>query len=297
MDLRDRQLVKRTWIPSLSVLGLWALCLALLSREYAIDSLLDVPGMIAVFVPLIAATFMTRGRVIADWPLIWLAAGVPLGLFASVAGFIFHLGLHGLSGDYAEIYPLVGWGLTTVLYGGIASAIGYFCSEARDRTTSPPILSAIQATLLTLLLWALVLLMFFSNLSLVWNPIALAILVSCIGTACLLNPRNKLRSAAEATIFASLLLLVLGIIYFYFADGQDIAPLMLANVGLAYGILAYLTLYFVSLGSGVAFISTSNANWHWLELCAFLIFMLYAPETIREIQMGNSEGANQMLGE
>lgn len=297
MSLRDQHLVKRTWIRSLCVLGLWVLCLALLSREYEIVSLLDVPGMIAVFVPLIAATLMTRGRAIPDWPSIWLAAGVPLGLFASVAGFIFHLGLHGLSGDYTEIYPLVGWGLTTVLYGGVASAIGYFCIEARDCTTSPPILSSIQARLLTLLLWAVVVLMFFSNLSLIWNPIALAILFSCICTACLLNPRNKLRSAAEATIFASLLLLVVGIVYFYFADGQDIGPLMLANVGLAYGILMYLTLYFVSLGSGEGFVNTSNANWHWLELCAFLIFMLYAPETIREIQIGNSEGASQTLGE
>jgi len=297
MDLKDHQPVKRTWIPSLSVLGLWALCLALLSREYEIDSLLDVPGIMAVFAPLIAATLMTRGRVIPDWPLIWLAAGVPLGLFASVAGFIFRLGLQGLSGEYTKIYPLVGWGLTTVLYGGVASAIGYFCIQAADLTTRPPILSSIQAGLLTLLLWVLVVLMFFSNLSLIWNPIALAILVSCICTACLLNPRAKLRSAAEATIFASLILLVLGIVYFYLADGEDIAPLMLANVGLAYGILAYLTLYFVSLGTGVAFISTSNANWHWLELCAFLIFMLYAPETIREIQIGNSEAANQVLGE
>ena len=297
MGLRVQQPVKRTWISSLSVFGLWALCLAMLSTEYDINSLLDVPGMIAVFAPLITATLMTRGRVIPDWPLIWLAAGVPLGLFASVAGFIFHLGLQGLSGDYTKIYPLVGWGLTTVLYGGVASAIGYFCIEVRDRTTSPPILSPIQAGLLTLLLWALVVLMFFGNPSLIWNPIALAILVSCICTVCLLNPRNKLRSAAEATIFSSLILLVLGIVYFYFADGEDAAPLMLANVGLAYGILAYLTLYFVSLGSGVAFISTSNANWHWLELCAFLIFMLYAPETIREIQIGNTQGENQMLGE
>ena len=36
---------------------------------------------------------------------------------------------------------------------------------------------------------------------------------------------------------------------------------------------------------------TGTFNWHWLEVIAFFIFMLWAPETIRET-MKNSEDDN-----
>ena len=51
---------------------------------------------------------------------------MPLGLLAAVAGFIWLLGAEGLNGDYQNVYPTAGIMLTTVLYGGVASAIGYF---------------------------------------------------------------------------------------------------------------------------------------------------------------------------
>jgi len=35
------------------------------------------------------------------------------------------------------------------------------------------------------------------------------------------------------------------------------------------------------------FVDVGRANWHWLEISAFLIFMFYAPETMREA-LGNN---------
>jgi len=215
-----------------------------------------------------------------------------LGLLAAVAGFIWHLGTDGLTGDYTRLYPLTGLVLTTVLYGGVASAVGYFAAKSIDLGDGRILLTRAQGFFMSALVVCLFLLMFGTDgLMLIWNPPALAILISCIVTAGLINPQTKLASAAEATIFASLLLLVLGIIYFYFSDAEKIEPLMLTTVGLAYGIVAYLLLYFASLVYQAPFVNVSSANWHWLELCAFLIFMLYAPETIREIQQNAGESS------
>jgi len=277
---------------SLFVAGLWILSLAFLNQEYGLSSLLDPIGLIAVLVPLIAVVVVTKKNHFQLWPSIFLAIGVPLGLLAAVAGFIWHLGTDGLTGDYTRLYPLTGLVLTTVLYGGVASAVGYFAAKSIDLGDGRILLTRAQGFFMSALVVCLFLLMFGTDgLMLIWNPPALAILISCIVTAGLINPQNKLASAAEATIFASLLLLVLGIIYFYFSDAEKIEPLMLTTVGLAYGIVAYLLLYFASLVYQAPFVNVSSANWHWLELCAFLIFMLYAPETIREIQQNAGESS------
>ncbi len=277
---------------SLFVAGLWILSLAFLNQEYGLSSLLDPIGLIAVLVPLIAVVVVTKKNHFQLWPSIFLAIGVPLGLLAAVAGFIWHLGTDGLTGDYTRLYPLTGLVLTTVLYGGVASAVGYFAAKSIDLGDGRILLTRAQGVFMSALVVCLFLLMFGTDgLMLIWNPPALAILISCIVTAGLINPQTKLASAAEATIFASLLLLVLGIIYFYFSDAEKIEPLMLTTVGLAYGIVAYLLLYFASLVYQAPFVNVSSANWHWLELCAFLIFMLYAPETIREIQQNAGESS------
>jgi len=277
---------------SLFVAGLWILSLAFLNQEYGLSSLLDPIGLIAVLVPLIAVVVVTKKNHFQLWPSIFLAIGVPLGLLAAVAGFIWHLGTDGLTGDYTRLYPLTGLVLTTVLYGGVASAVGYFAAKSIDLGDGRILLTRAQGFFMSALVVCLFLLMFGTDgLMLIWNPPALAILISCIVTAGLINPQTKLASAAEATIFASLLLLVLGIIYFYFSDAEKIEPLMLTTVGLAYGIVAYLLLYFASLVYQAPFVNVSSANWHWLELCAFLIFMLYAPETIREIQQNAGESS------
>lgn len=287
-----RQITRGKIFISLCVAGLWILSLAFLNQEYGLSSLLDPIGLIAVLVPLIAVVVVTKKNDFQLWPSIFLAIGVPLGLLAAVAGFIWHLGTDGLTGDYTRLYPLTGLVLTTVLYGGVASAVGYFAAKSIDLGDVRILLTRAQGFFMSALVVCLFLLMFGTDgLMLIWNPPALAILISCIVTAGLINPQTKLASAAEATIFASLLLLVLGIIYFYFSDAEKIEPLMLTTVGLAYGIVAYLLLYFASLVYQAPFVNVSSANWHWLELCAFLIFMLYAPETIREIQQNAGESS------
>ena len=52
---------------------------------------------------------------------------------------------------------------------------------------------------------------------------------------------------------------------------------------MTYGLLLYLALCILSLTREARdFIDVRRANWHWLEISAFLIFMFYAPATIRE---------------
>jgi len=285
-----RHITTRKSLAALFIAGLWILPLALINQEYGLASLLDPVGLIAVLVPLIAVVVVTKKNDFQLWPSIFLAIGVPLGLLAAVAGFIWHLGTQGLTGDYARVYPMTGNMLTTVLYGGVASAVGYFARKSIESEDRRVVLTRAQGLFLSALVVGLFLLMFgMDGLMLIWEPSALAILVSCVCTAGLINPLSRLASAAEATIFASLFLVVLGVIYFYFSDAEKIEPLMLTTVGLTYGIVAYLLLYFASLVYQAPFVNVSSANWHWLELCAFLIFMLYAPQTIREIQQNASE--------
>lgn len=53
---------------------------------------------------------------------------------------------------------------------------------------------------------------------------------------------------------------------------------------LVIGLLLYIAALCVSYGSGgQAEINGQRQNWHWLELTGFLIFMYFAPETLREV--------------
>lgn len=269
----------------------WVVALGAMHFTYGLARLLDPVGLIAVFLPLmICIAFHMRSERV-EWSALWLALGVPLGLLAAVAGFIWLLGAEGLNGDYQNVYPTAGIMLTTVLYGGVASAIGYFKSLNAPLVTRGAVFTLKEAWFMAVLLLVLVYLMFRETLLFIWNFTAFSVVIACIISAIAINPQTKLSSAASAAIFASLLLLVLGIIYFYFDDARAVEPIMLATVGLAYGLVAYMLLYFISLTREDDFINVSNANWHWLELCAFLIFMLYAPETIREIQQDSSHSA------
>ena len=53
--------------------------------------------------------------------------------------------------------------------------------------------------------------------------------------------------------------------------------------GLEYSLLLYVHLYLFSFcRPQLDGIDPGRFNWHWLEVVAFFIFMLWAPETIRE---------------
>ena len=54
--------------------------------------------------------------------------------------------------------------------------------------------------------------------------------------------------------------------------------------GVLYGLGIYICIYIVSLSyRNLGEIKASRANWHWMEITAFLIFLLLAPETTREV--------------
>lgn len=54
--------------------------------------------------------------------------------------------------------------------------------------------------------------------------------------------------------------------------------------GLVIGLLLYISALCISYSVGEqAEINGQRQNWHWLELAGFLIFMYFAPETLREV--------------
>ena len=100
--------------------------------------------------------------------------------------------------------------------------------------------------------------------------------------------RGKLtiKIAAEAALFSAMLVLVVGLIFYYDADFGTQEPydaLSFIHSGLEFSLLLYISLFFLSYTSlENNKINTGLFNWHWLEIAAFFIFMLFAPETIRE---------------
>ena len=98
---------------------------------------------------------------------------------------------------------------TTVLYGGVASAIGYF-----KLLSAPPLQEDVFLSK-TWFMGALLVLVYlmFKRLYCLFGTTAFSVVIACIISAIAINPQTKLSSAASAAIF-DLLLLVLGIIYF-----------------------------------------------------------------------------------
>ena len=59
--------------------------------------------------------------------------------------------------------------------------------------------------------------------------------------------------------------------------------LSIAMNGLFYGLFTYIFIYIFSYKFGTtAKIDAPLMNWHWMEVTGFLIFMFFAPETLRE---------------
>jgi len=76
-------------------------------------------------------------------------------------------------------------------------------------------------------------------------------------------------------------------------------PLTLPINGLNYGLIIYIFAYVISRSKGDKEsnkIETGRVNWHWMEVTAFMIFMLFAPETLRETLM-NEQDAIALVAE
>jgi len=218
--------------------------------------------------------------------------GVPVGLF--FAG----LGITGMViniTDVEEYGPSTGINLLTILYGGLVSALGYFStfkrseplSRNKQQKASWKAISLILGPFLGFILWAT---HDAAGHAAFVNPVALAVFGATIIAAILLSDSNyRVEVLCQASLLSSMISVVLGLVVLYrsfIGEGLNegmYEGLSIATNGLNYGLLSYICIYIVSYKFGTTDrIDAPLMNWHWLEVTGFLIFMFFAPETLRE---------------
>ncbi len=214
-----------------------------------------------------------------NWADACFALGVPIGLLGGT------LGATGLvfMVDPALAYRTTSIMLLTVLYGGVISAIGYF---AQHQTKVPA-----QGSLsYSAFIWATIPLIAITgwiidslaNVRAFISVESIYIFVVVYAGVFLLRKSVRSQDLVSAALFSSMLCLVAGLIQWYQSDGNDKSAITFAMNGLNYGLFIYIVVYLWSLRNPTDRIEAGKANWHWMEVSAFLVFMLFAPETIRE---------------
>ena len=233
----------------------------------------------------------------ANWNVLFRDLGVPLGLFGSV------LGATGMAiniQDAKHVGPATAIMLLTITYGGLVSAIGYFSTFKR----SSPVKSqqskncrlesyhlSYLVTFLGLTLWAMDSAADPGPITDIFiNPVALSIFGTTVIAAILLSDSDyRVEVLCQASLLSAMISLVFGLIVLYGSFSGDginegmYDGLKIAMNGLSYGLLSYISIYIVSYKFGTTErIDAPLMNWHWMEVTGFLIFMFFAPETLRE---------------
>jgi hypothetical protein len=206
--------------------------------------------------------------------------GVPVALIGALAG-AFGMALN-LS-DPSLIYQSTSLLLVTALYGGIVSGLGIFIGGQEPSIDSKPD-SPIPIYLATgvtffMCFWGMKI---SAGLELFFAPVLLSIYGIVVVLAFVRRKKSVLGVLADAALFGSLLCVIIGLIA-RFSDYVQ-AGLQISMGGLVLGLLTYLFSVCISYGVGSqGEIDAQRQNWHWLELTGFLLFMYFAPETLREV--------------
>jgi hypothetical protein len=175
------------------------------------------------------------------------------------------------------------------------SAFGYFSTFNRykpagqnnQQTASWKAITFILISFLGLVLWATDAAAGFAAFI---NPVALAVFGTTIIAAVLLSDSDhRIEVLCQASLLSAMISLVFGLIVLYGSFSGDginegmYEGLSIAMNGLNYGLFSYICVYIVSYKFGTTGkINAPLMNWHWMEVTAFLIFMFFAPETLRE---------------
>ena len=251
----------------------------------------DSSGMLAVFVPLFVTSVSLWFACKAKWNVLFRDLGVPFGLFFAV------LGATGMSLNLSDVSwygPGTGIMLLTITYGGLVSALGYFSTFKRsspkrhnnEKTASWKAITLILVAFLFFTLWAMVIIGFTDF----FNLVALCVFGTSIVSAILLSDsEHRTEVLCQASLLSAMISLVFGLIVLYRSFSGDginegmYEGLKIAMNGLSYGLLGYISIYIVSYKFGTTErIDAPLMNWHWMEVTGFLIFMFFAPETLRE---------------
>ena len=218
--------------------------------------------------------------------------GVPVALFFSGVGMT---GMVINITDVKEYGPATGINLLPIIYGGVVSALGYFSTFKRSEPLSQNNQQtagwkAITFILVNFLGFILLAMQGAADLEAFLNPVALVVFVTTIMAAILLSDSDhRVEVLCQASLLSSMISVVLGLVVLYqsfIGEGLNegmYEGLSIATNGLNYGLLSYISIYIVSYKFGTTEkIDAPLMNWHWMEVTGFLIFMFFAPETLRE---------------
>jgi len=258
----------------------------------------DTASLVVIFIPLLVICVSLWYSCQAKWNVLFRDLGVPLGLFWSVLG---ATGMVYVT-EAKAIGPATAIMLLTLTYGGLLSAIGYFSTFKRSKfssqnsqqTASWKAISLILGPFLGLILWAVIMAADpFSVSEIFINPVALSVFgITSISAILLSDSDHRVEVLCQASLLSAMISLVFGLIVLYTSFSGDginegmYDGLKIAMNGLLYGLLSYLLIYIVSYKFGTTEkIDAPLMNWHWMEVTGFLIFMFFAPETLRESLM------------
>ena len=252
---------------------------------------IDLSSVVAVFVPLLLTCVSLWFACKTKWNVLFRDLGVPLGLFFSVLG---ATGMARIT-EANAIGPATAIMLLTITYGGLVSALGYFSTfkgpkpsnQNNQETASWKAITFILVPFIVLALWA-------NNgaagNAAYVNPVALTVLMTTMLAAVFLSDSDyRTEVLCQASLLSAMVSLVLGLVVLYGSfSGEGLNEgmyegLSIAMNGLYYGLLSYICLYIISYKFGTTEkIDAPLMNWHWMEVTGFLIFMFFAPETVRE---------------
>ena len=274
----------------ISALIVFGLCASLFYwSELKLEQLVEINTIAIVFGSLFPIVFVLARNGAAHWSESMLALGVPLGLLGGT------IGVTGMSANlsyHQSVYPATAIMLLTVLYGGIVSALGYFAIDRAEKQNNR--LSRTNLVLATFPFSSLVLygMIDAAGLATFLSLEAASVFFAVFASLVFLGKRFSFQRVIEGALFAAILCLVLALIQWYSAGELDRDAINLAINGLNYGLIIYIFAYVISRSKGDEEsnrIKTGRANWHWMEVTAFMIFMLFAPETLRETLMNEQD--------
>lgn len=205
--------------------------------------------------------------------------GIPVALIGCLLGSL-SSALNTTDPDQA--YSATALMLITAVYGGLISAIGYFfCDELPTAISGPKRPQVIIFGILVFLLLIGVMADSLVGLAIFVEPHVTIITAVTIVLAIVSKRPVSSETLSHALLFASLACVIVGLIFRFAGFIEE--GLTVSMVGLIYGLVLYVCIYMGTHAvTAQCDLRTSLFNWHWLEISGFLIFMYFAPETIRE---------------
>ena len=231
------------------------------------------------------------------WSKAYYALGLPFGLFLAATALV-GVAQNTLDGstDWTISMAIAYAG---IFYGGAISAIGYFCLPANSNEIKVEALN-IPKFICVLLPWILADIWAKSDsvgLEAFFWPEFYLLIFSLFSMFLVFKEKRTPKNLAGMA-FCLALGSLLTCLFLSTVNGKmGVFELTVGNFGLYYGLYAYIFIYFFSFLKPVNSdsIDVGKANWHWVELTGFLIFMCFAPITLREELVAQQDEKSKVL--